>query len=310
MSTNNVPEPTATLLPAASLLGQRVGISVSDSADLKRLGLMQSHFKLALRELARTVLVSGGTLAYGGHLLPGGYTEFLIGELHQYASMGLFADEARSADVALLVCLAQQEHRKCSLAELKQADEDLGLHGELRCLDLDGNVIDADSGRGPEGEPYPSDPAVLAQGLTALRRTMTGQTAARALLGGKRHGYTGSMPGVLEEALLALRAGQPLYLAGGLGGVTLDIAAAVDPRCAAHCPRHDTDPPLDAATVSGLAEVKALVGTDGWSRLNNGLDEHENLQLALTHRPAEIAAWVGLGLGRWVRTRKESDRGR
>src|SRR4051812_3557179 len=37
---------------------------------------------------------------------------------------------------------------------------------------------------------------------------------------GRRRGYEGRMPGVWEEALMAIKAGMPLYLAGLLGGAT------------------------------------------------------------------------------------------
>lgn len=293
-----MPVSAVRLLPAMACAGGCVGISVSNSADLKRLGLLPSHFKLALRELARTVLVGGGRLAYGGHLLTDhgdNYTEFLIGELHRYAQSTEFATGAP----ALLVCLSWQEHRQCSLEKLDETDAQLGLHGELRCLDLNGQVLaDRKANRLPDGEPYPTDKKLLARGLSALRGYLTGETAARLLLGGKRHDYTGSMPGVLEEALLALHAEQPLYLASGYGGVALDIAAAIDPRCAGHCPRYESDPPLDAATLAGLDELRGLVANGGWHRLNNALSDDENLCLATTHRPAEIAALVALGLGR------------
>ena len=69
------------LLPANTLARVRLGVSASPSSDLERLGLLEEHFKLALGELARTVLVLGGHLLYCGHLDPKGYTSFLIGEL-------------------------------------------------------------------------------------------------------------------------------------------------------------------------------------------------------------------------------------
>lgn len=296
------------LLPTHALRGHRIGISVSDSDDLARLGLADIHFKLAVRELARTVLVGSGTLAYGGHLRAGGFTEFLIGELGQYASVGLFDGDGRQQDVALLLCLSHQEHRKCTLDVLDQTDRDLGLYGEMRCLDLNGQVMpDRRAGRqagsDQQSVPYPTDRAVLAQGLTALRHYLTDHTAARMLIGGRRQGYTGAMPGLMEEALLSLRAGQPLYLAAGLGGVTLNIAAAIDPTCAGVCPTHDEDPPLDAGALAALEAIRAEVGVRGWSRLNNGLDEGQNRHLAMTHRPTEIASLVGLGLGRWAQRR-------
>jgi hypothetical protein len=290
------------LLPARALAGHRIGISVSDSPDLARLGLTAAHLKLAVRELARTVLVGGGTLAYGGHLRPGGFTEFLMAELGQYASAGLLHEPAQ--EVALLLCLSQQEHRKNSLDELDQVDADLGLYGEMRCLDLQGRVLpDRSAGRGPAGEPYPADKAVLAAGLTAMRHYMIAHTSARMLIGGRRHGATGAMPGLVEEALLALQAEQPLFLAAGFGGSTRDLAAAIDPRCVGLCPPHEADAPLEPGAVAGIAAVCALVAPLGWRRLNNGLDEAENLHLATTHRPAEIASLIGLGLGRWARQR-------
>jgi hypothetical protein len=38
------------------------------------------------------------------------------------------------------------------------------------------------------------------------------------------------MPGVVEELLIALEAGQPIYLAGGFGGVTSEIIVALGVR--------------------------------------------------------------------------------
>jgi hypothetical protein len=295
-------QPTTPLLPADALAGKRIGISVSDSADLAQLGLTNAHFKLALRELARTVLVGGGTLAYGGHLIAGGYAEFFIGELGQYSRVGLFAKVEATQDVPMLVCLSQQEHRHCSLEELDRADVALGVHGELRCIDLEGEPIaDRSAGRAAGGEPYPTDRATLARGMTALRLHLARNTSARVLVGGRRSGYFGSMPGVMEEALMALRAEQPLYLAAGLGGATLDMARAIDPRCESLCPQQPGATPLDAGTLVALDTLRELVRPEGWKRLRNGLDATENLHLASTHRPSEIAALVALGLGRVAR---------
>ena len=56
------------LLAADALKGTRIALSASPSPDFERLGLLDTHFRLALAEIARSVLVSGGKLAYGGHL--------------------------------------------------------------------------------------------------------------------------------------------------------------------------------------------------------------------------------------------------
>ena len=289
----------AGVLPANALQGHRIGLSVSDSADLPRLGLGLLHQQLVLRELARTVLVGGGTLAYGGHLRPGGFTRFLVSELGQYARAGLFGEAPQQR--ALLLCLSWQEHRRNSLAQLDLVDAELDLYGELRCLDPAGQVLrDRGAGRSPESQPDISDEALLEASRSAQRRHLVEHTAARVLLGGRRHESSPKLPGLLEEGLLALQAGQPLYLAAGLGGTTLDMAAVIDPACAALCPRLPTDPPPGPGAAAGLAALRALVGGAGWRRLDNGLDDSENRHLAMTHRPAEIAALVSLGLGRWA----------
>src|SRR5437899_2225847 len=120
------------LLPSNALAGLCIGISVSESTDLARLGLLETHFRLALAEIARCVLVSGGSLAYGGHLKPEGYTSFLVKELQKYGRR----------DRPLLICLAWQEHRALPVGELDGNKKDLGLFGEIVCLDPAGAEVD------------------------------------------------------------------------------------------------------------------------------------------------------------------------
>jgi hypothetical protein len=80
-------------------------------------------------------------------------------------------------------------------------------------------------GAGPESALYRY---VRARGLTFLRHRLDDAAEARLCVGGRRSGFTGRYPGVIEEALLALRGGKPLYLAGLLGGATRDVVDAVE----------------------------------------------------------------------------------
>ena len=204
------------LLNAAALAGDRIAISASDSADLDRLGLMEVHFRLALAEIGRCVLASGGTLAYGGHLRADGYTTFLIRELQKYGRR----------DGPLLLCLAWQEHRELKLSEIAARDSDLGLLGTIVCLDPDGREIEPGDGRGEAAEKI-DDAALRRRALTGMRRYMATRTRGRVLIGGKRAGFQGEIPGLMEEALISLENGHPVYLSGGFGGVTADIAKAL-----------------------------------------------------------------------------------
>lgn len=280
----------ASLLPPDALTGIRLGISVSESPDLLRLGLLETHFRLALGEIARCILVSGGQLAYGGHLQPEGYTSFLVQELERYSRR----------DRPLKVYLSSTEHRRMTLSALEAAKYNLALYGEIICLDPAGNVIDAAAGRN-EASPPLADEAMQQRGLSGLRRYMSSNTHGRVLIGGKRQGFQGNMPGILEEALFAIEQGQPIYLAGGFGGMTLDIAIALGIDHSNMLPGLPNTPDQDQRIVAGMSRLVEMFRTMGKRSLENGLTWEENQRLAVCYRPSEIAALVSLGLGRRFR---------
>lgn len=275
------------LLSKDALSGVRLGISVSPSPDLPRLGLIESHFRLVLAEITRCVLVSGGHLAYGGHLDPKGYTAFMVHELERY----------NRRDRPLHVCLSWSEHRKLSLTRLKSEKKRLGLYGEIIYLDPDGNVVEPASGR-EEDPPGPLDVATTARSLTNLRYYMAEHTHGRVFVGGRREGFKGEMPGLLEEAILSLEQEQPIYLAGGLGGITYDIAKALDVNTGDWFPGLGNTSQVDERVVKGMVRLTETARATKGRSLDNGLTTEENQQLAACHRPSEIAALISLGLGR------------
>jgi hypothetical protein len=277
----------AALLGPDALEGLRIAISASESPDLGRLGLVETHFRLALGEIARSVLISGGKLCYGGHLEPDGYTALLIQELHRYSRR----------DKPLQICLAWQEHRKLSKDEFERQKNDLGLFGEIVCLNPEGQPVAWDADRKSEPEPV-TDINTCQQSLTGLRRFMATQTNGRVLIGGKRTDFRGHLPGVLEEAIISVEANQPLYLAGGFGGVTADIIKALDIDDGAWLPVNADAPAADGRLAPALEQLSKLAKYKDPKALSNGLSADENRRLAATHRPSEIAALVSLGLGR------------
>jgi SLOG cluster2 len=272
------------LLKPDALNGLRIALSASESADLARLGLVEIHFRLALAEIARSVLVSGGKLAYGGHLDPDGYTALLVKELQRYSRR----------DQPLRIYLAWQEHRKLAKAEFDKQVEEIGLFGEIVCLDVNGQDIAWGTGRGDAPVPV-TDPAIKAQALTALRTRISKDEHGRMIIGGKRTDFQGVMPGVLQEAILSITNNQPLYVAGGFGGIAANIAIRMGRLKPDWLPGIDDPAALDPRAVTGLDEL-TLLGKKGWP--DNGLSEAENIQLAMTYRPSEIAALISLGLGK------------
>jgi hypothetical protein len=278
-------------LPTDALKGMRIGISVATSADLDRLGLAETQFRTVLGELAQLVVTAGGKLAYGGNLRPDGYTIFLIEQMRTYAP----------SSRPLLNCLAWSEHRKLALSELEQHREQFGRYGEIVCLSVDGEPVDPAVGRGEAPEPEP-DPEVRHRALTGMRRYLMGRVDAHLLLGGKRGGFRGALPGLVEEALLALEAGLPVYLAAGYGGVTAEIARTLGIDGVPEVPGPSDATPPDPRFLDGLRRLRAVADASTWTGLRNGLTDEENRQLAGSHYPQEIAALASRGLGRLRRS--------
>jgi SLOG cluster2 len=268
------------ILPTGALAGVTVGLSISGSPDLGRLGLEELHVELTLGEVTRTVLFAGGKLVYGGHLDPAGYTAFLQSELEKYGRN----------DRPLIVCLAWQEHRERALSELEAAEAHLGLLGRIQYLAPDGSVVNKDDDRDDAPRPV-EDLEVRAEALSGLRRHLTELCDARVMIGGRRDGFQGVMPGVIEEGLLAIEARQPVFLAGGFGGATYDAVGTLGLGVSdwpAFTDRRD----------EWLPTFESIAGQAGWTPDSNGLTYEENLRLGATHRPSDVATLVALGLGR------------
>ncbi|MEQ3634409.1 hypothetical protein [Thalassolituus sp.] len=273
------------LLPSDALKKKNLGISISDTPDLARLGLLGTHLKLALGELARTVITSGGYLYYGGHLEPDGFTRFLVDELHRYGRR----------DRPLKVCLAENIHRGMSDDDIYEQKQIMGLFGEIFFISERGNKLGSKSTRDPQLDHQELDSATC---LAGLRSYMSRCTTARIAIGGKIAGYTGSMPGILEEITRSIELKQPLYLAGGFGGMTIEIIRALRPEYAEWFPdRYDSND-MDSALLEGLKRLTEISAEKDWDGFANGLDEGENKLLAASYRPSEIATLVGKGMGK------------
>lgn len=262
------------LVRTDALDGITVALSVSESADLHRLGLSPRHCELAVAELARAIIIAGGNIVYGGRLGAGTFTEILLDEVARYG-------DARQA---LRICLPDSEHQKLTDDDLREQRSRLSMAAEIVCLDGSGNPVDRPH------EPVPPS-AETAAALSGMRRHITASSDARVLVGGRLADYEGAMPGVIEEAILSLRAKQRLYVAGGFGG-----AAAAIARTLGH-DAYSWAPPEFPAGIESASEALVAVsaaGADGVA--NDGLSVDERAQLATTHRPGDIASLIVVGL--------------
>jgi hypothetical protein len=266
------------LVPRDALRGTAVGISVSDSADLSRLCLTQAHCELAVAELARGIFLAGGTIVYGGRLVPAGFTDILLDELRRY----------REDRDALILCVPESEHRRLSDDELSRREQELHTSAELVCLNADGEPVSVAERADTRTS---SD---VAAALTGMRRHITNRCHARVLVGGGLRVFQGVMPGLIEEAILSVQAGQPLYVAGGFGGAAAAIATALGYE------EQSWYPPDFPEGAEEQADALARLGTsiDATPLASDGLSVTERHQLAATHRPGDISSLVVTGLGR------------
>ena len=294
-----------------------IGISISDSPDMKMLGLGNGHLRDAMTEVATYLMSSGDDLAYGGDLRENGFTWTLFELASRYTRQPSafisrsredeeriydsrraarndifishshddqeFVDEVIEQLRRVVNYFAWPVHIRMTNDKLDLLAGEVENVAELKFLDMEGDPMTMERRREiPSSEP---DDAMWAEGLTAMRRTMQGEIDARILLGGQVENYKGRMPGVAEEALLSLRSEQPVFLLGGFGGCARDIA--------------ETLGLVDTWASSrewwpGRVEFEGF-GSDS---LKNGLSKEENRLLAQTPYPDQWLPLLLRGLGR------------
>lgn len=280
-----------------------VALSVSEAEDLPRFGLRRPHLDDVLLEISRYLLVAGVRLAYGGHLGSVGYTVRLADLLYdpiveqlrgvpapgaahpaELISYLAWPTTGTAADIARLRELV--EVRRC--ARPSGLDESV----DSAFVATPSTEIPADS---------PMHRFAWARGLTLMRQQQTDEVAARVVVGGRLgpagEGYRGRMPGVLEEALLAIRAERPVYLVGAFGGCARLVFDALEglsrpelewehQRMVPHSEELRTMYHQRGETWDEYDAIAAELKSRGLSGLKNGLTEDENRELA-TSRSAE-----------------------
>ncbi|MDQ1538348.1 MAG: hypothetical protein QOE58_2741 [Actinomycetota bacterium] len=272
---------------AQPLKDRLVGLSGSPSPDLSLLGLTALHLDHAFVELARQLLAAGARLAYGGDLRREGFTDRLLDLLATYSQHDRPARE-RVSDY---------------LAWPLAAEAPAGQLGRLRTL---ATLVELQDPGAPGSEVPPELDRELrfATSLTQMRQRMTADLDARIMIAGRVTGFKGRYPGMLEEALLAVRAGLPTYLIGGFGGCTAQIIDLVQGRRPADYGTEawqQTDPgygrllPFLDVDEDEVATTFEQTGPDG---LHNGLSTQENLVLFEASDIDDIIALVLRGLGR------------
>jgi hypothetical protein len=287
-----------------------VALSVSGAEDIGRYGLRTAHLDSIFLELSRYLLLAGVRLAYGGHLGSDGYTQRLADLLRDPIVEQLRGSpntEQASPELVTylpwpLLASVRDEARLGPLVDMLRCD---------RPTDID-ESLHPSFVPSPDAE-VPSDTGLCrfawSRGLSAMRERQTSETSARIIVGGRLgrqdNPYLGRMPGVLEEALLSIRAKRPVYMVGAFGGGARLVLDALDgiertELTSAYHQAHTSELKgiYEALSVkwdefeSIAAELKAC----GISGLKNGLTVDENRELATARSAERIVELVLHGL--------------
>jgi hypothetical protein len=258
-----------------ALEGKRVALSASKSADLGRLGLSEYHCRLVIAEVGRALMLAGATVVYGGNLSADGYTDILLEEAQRFGGN----------DQVLELTIPESEYTQYSGPELNEIDARLGEHGKLLLVRSD-SVLE----RVRDLNTRPADQVNSAEALSAMRAYVSLHSDARILVGGKLANYQGSLPGVIEEAILTAEAGKALLVAGGFGGAAAAISNALDLATSnAWQPTNFPEGENDEVVTEALQRLR----TAGPDLLRRDEESERLLNvLAVSHRPADISSSV------------------
>ncbi|WP_434345582.1 TIR domain-containing protein [Myxococcus virescens] len=290
-----------------------VALSISEAEDLPRFGLRKPHLDDILLEISRYLLVAGVRLAYGGHLGSAGYTVRLADLLYDPIIEQLRGEPgpgvARPAELVSYLAwpttgTATDVARLGALVEVRRCKRPSGLDETVAPSSVTAPSTDV-----PVDSPMGR--FAWARGLTLMRQQQTDEVAARVIVGGRLgpagDGYRGRMPGVLEEALLGIRAGRPVYLVGAFGGCARLVFDALEgvprpelqwehQRVVQYSEELRTLYQQRGEAWDEYEAIAAELKTRGLAGLNNGLTPDENRELATTRSAERIVELVLRGI--------------
>ncbi|CAM2755357.1 hypothetical protein ACSL103130_01270 [Actinomyces slackii] len=291
----------------------RLGLSMALSEDQGALGLKPVHLEQVVAEIAQLVLLAGGSVTYAGALgthapdltsavldAVSQYTEFTLREEQKFRAREAIPKTYHPGPMFYVTTPCTQIKTSEALERLRMARKALCNRVKFETIDAYGHTHDLDEENETLIWPDSSTPTQIAAAISAVRSQLPRLCHARLVIGGKTiprsdshpDGYSGSMPGIIEEALVTVRAGQPLYIAGGFGGASALLAKQLDLPGSQDDKLPTTIGKMSPAMSSAIDEIRRSYH---W-RTDIGLSEADVSRLSRTHRPAELAGLIAKGL--------------
>lgn len=204
-----------------NLVDKKIGISISDVYPEKYdKSCHPALLKVFSQDIARHILIRGGSLIYGGDLREDGFTRFLV---NAAASI----DNREPIQKATIDnYLAWPIYVDCEEEMLLKAHySSFIIFNEIPPPE---DIIDKIDVKYKLPPSTPDNCYIWSRCLTTMRQISIEKSFARICAGGKLSGYKGKMPGVLEEIVATLfQYRKPLYLCGGFGGVVGEVCETI-----------------------------------------------------------------------------------
>lgn len=284
-----------------TITGKIVGLSISKSEDLAKLGFGKVHLEDAKIEIARHLISCGASLMYGGDLRDDGYTQKLFDMVENYKLTKIPQEQKVLTNVlGWPIQITLSNEIRASLSD-RIAFEETGLPDDLP------QTLSAKKHLKPVTvkEFY-----VWNRTMSRMRTFMTGENDARIALGGETVGFKGKYPGIVEETYLSIKAGKPTFLIGAFGGATQDVIEALEGKTPERLTSKYQLQSKQAKSVSEYynnekpsfeenVDYETLVGffnKKGVKSLNNGLTEKDNQRLFETIHLPEMVSLILKGL--------------
>lgn len=284
------------------LAGQMLGLSISESEDSTDYGFLPWQINQATVQVVAALLGQGAGVVFGHDWRDDGVMETVHGYALQVAAAG------QEPLLANYVPWPDKPH----LPEAETAR--LAATLQIIRADLPATLKNHESQALAQGSCDALYQYLRARGLTELRHRLNERSTARLCLGGKCASYQGRYPGIVEEALFAIRSGKPLYISAILGGASRQIVEALEGKpipkgfCANPAPITLYQHYANAleSTLAGQPDLQ-IDGATAWQEFqqagfdrlaqSNGLTLEENRELAHTGVMERVVQLVLKGLG-------------
>jgi len=206
--------------------GIAVNLSISESEDSVRRGFPKWQVNRVTLQFVSAFIGQGTSVVFGHDWREDGVMEAVHGfALQIQPPVPMTPMAAEGEDQPLLrnvIPWPESPH----LSETEQ--EKLGSTLRIELAGLPAGLGQYDLDARAAGPRSPLFQYLRARGLTFFRHRLNEVCHARLCAGGRRVGFQGRYPGVIEEALLAVQGNKPLYVASILGGASEQVVEAIE----------------------------------------------------------------------------------